>query len=203
LRVLHGEEPYVADATVRMREPRTGRVFEGRGAIAVEPHVAARMVLVGPGGVTALDMWITQKRWRFAAPIADFKRAGGTDGKEADGLPIGLFRWWFLAPLEGRLLTACIGKPDNTFVLRDGEATLTLQQVRRGEAGSPPTLRALRRKGRITEALEWRMEFGVMEEHVNYVHDATGLEVEVLARRTGDKPDPAAFLDPDGPGASL
>ena len=51
--------PYVQEVSISFREPGTGKVFDGRGAIAVDPAHAMRMILVGPGGATALDAWVT------------------------------------------------------------------------------------------------------------------------------------------------
>src|SRR5882672_3564963 len=64
-------EPYVELIRVAMREPRSGRVIEGRGAVAVDPRRAVRLVLLGPGGRTALDVWVTAEAWRFAVPALD------------------------------------------------------------------------------------------------------------------------------------
>src|SRR5262249_50681621 len=126
MRSAESVRPYAVQLRVYMHEPWTGRSFEARGALAVQPHAAARMVLLGPGGATALDMWITRERFRFVVPAADFKRIGGQDEASARGLPVGFFRWWFLSPLSGRLLTARMDSAGPTFVLRDGGGTITL-----------------------------------------------------------------------------
>ena len=60
--------PYVQEVSISFREPGTGKVFDGRGAIAVDPAHAMRMILIGPGGATALDAWVTRDQWRFAIP---------------------------------------------------------------------------------------------------------------------------------------
>jgi hypothetical protein len=192
-----------------MREPWTRRSFTGRGALAVDPHVAARMILVGPGGATALDMWLSRTRWRFVVPAADFRKAGGTDPAEAQGLPIGFFRWWFLSPTEGRLLTAKMDRDGATLVLREGEGTVTLHDLRARASLDPHELAhivARRREGGAVEGLEWtgrslRPEPG---DHARYIQEATGLEVDVRVEALStDEPDPAAFLDPDDPGVAL
>lgn len=186
-----------------MREPWTGRAIESRGALAVQPHLAARLVLLGPGGGTALDMWLTRDRWSFNVPAADFKRKGGTDPAAAHGLPIGFFRWWFLQPLEGRLLTASTAGGGRTFVLRAGEGTITLKESR--ERGKERVV-ARRREDGEQEGLEW-LGRGLTPhagDRAKYVQDATGLEVEVLVEAVSpEEPDPAAFLDPDDPGVAL
>ena len=195
--------PYALELRVYMHEPWTGRSFESRGALAVFPHRAARMVLIGPGGATALDMWLTRERFRFVVPAADFKRAGGVDDPAARGLPVGFFRWWFLAPLEGRLLTARIEPQGPTFVLREGGGTITLRERRvRGREH----LLAERREAGALEGLEWigRSFSPHAGDRAKYVQDTTGLEVEVLVEAVSpEEPDPAAFLDPDDPGVAL
>jgi hypothetical protein len=203
LRGAVSDRPYAVELRVFMREPWTGRSFEARGALAVYPHNAARMVLVGPGGATALDMWITRDRWRFLVPAVDYRRAGGADAASARGLPVGFFRWWFLAPLDGRLLTATRTGDRRTFVLREGDGTTTLQERR--EHGREHVV-AKRREAGAVEGLEW-IGHGFMPhagDRARYVQDTTGLEVEVLVEAVSpDEPDPAAFLDPDDPGVAL
>jgi hypothetical protein len=197
------ERPYALQLRVYMREPWTGRSFEARGALAVHPHNAVRMVLLGPGGVTALDMWLTRDRFRFVVPAADFKRTGGGDAADARGLPVGLFRWWFLAPLDGRLLTARLEAGGPTFVLREGGGTITVRA--RHERGHEHLV-AQRREAGALEALEWigRGFSPHPGDRARYVQDATGLEVEVMVEAVSpDEPDPAAFLDPDDPGVAL
>ena len=104
LRASEPASPYGAVVRVSLREPRTGHTFAARGAVAVDPHHALRMILLGPGGATALDAWVTPERWRFAVPPAGVLRRGGRE--DDPSLPIGFFRWWFLSPVGGRLLTS-------------------------------------------------------------------------------------------------
>ena len=213
LRATQAVRPYVAQLRVGMREPRSGKTFEGRGALAVHPHSAMRMILVGPGGTTALDVWITRDRWKFAIPPADFRRSGGTDPASSRGLPIAFFRWWFLAPLDGRLLSAGVGRLGPTYLLRDGTGTVILHDqnessgrhlvaVRR-DAGAVPPLGGQRS---AVQALEWAGKDFTPHagDHARYVEDVTGLQVEVQVEEvSNEEPDPAAFLDPDEPGVSL
>jgi hypothetical protein len=207
MRATQRERPYVVVLRVAMREPWTHRSFLGRGALAVQPHVAARMILVGPGGGTALDMWLTRTRFRFVVPAADFKRAGGASAEEARGLPVGFFRWWFLSPLEGRLLAASVNPVGRTFVLREGGGTVTLRERLHERGGHDREhLVARRREAGQVETLEWtgRTIAPHAGDRARYVQDATGFEIEVLVEAVGaDEPDPAAFLDPDDPGVPL
>jgi hypothetical protein len=203
IRSTESLRPYAVQLRIAMREPWTGRAIESRGALAVQPHLAARLVLLGPGGGTALDMWLTRDKWTFNVPAADFKRKGGTDPAAAHGLPIGFFRWWFLEPLEGRLLTTSTVGGSRTFVLRAGEGTITLKESR--ERGRERVVARRREEGE-QEGIEWigRGLTPHAGDRAKYVQDATGLEVEVLVEAVStEEPDPAAFLDPDDPGVAL
>ncbi len=104
----------------RARAPRTDRVrlridapylpapIEARGALAVEPGRGMRLVLLGPGGTTALDFWASGDRYRLSLPELGTDARG--DARSPRGmrraLPIELFRWWMLDPFGGELLFA-------------------------------------------------------------------------------------------------
>lgn len=198
------EKPYVEVIRVAVREPRSGRVLEGRGAVAVDPHRAMRMILLGPGGRTALDVWVTRDRWRFSVPALDTVRRGSAKAK-VDDLPIGFFQWWFLEPIEGRLLTIDDTPAGRTFVLREDDATVFLHQI----ATRPDARKhfiATRRQGTEVDQLEWvaRSLRPGPGDRARYKQEVTGLEVDVLVESVSpDPPDAAAFLDPDDPGVAL
>lgn len=188
---------YVERIRVAFKEPRTGKVFAGRGAIAVDPHNALRMILLGPAGTTALDVWATNDHWRFAIPPANVMRRGGAESPAE--LPVGFFRSWFLRPYEGELLTIT----HDDLVLRDRAAVLRIQGVL--VPGVAP-LRVTRREGESVEWLEVqdRGAHPPVGERVRYRAMSTGLEVEVLVESLSSDPaDPAAFLDPDVEEVSL
>ncbi len=200
------DKPYVEVIRVAVREPRSGRVLEGRGAVAVDPHRAMRMILLGPGGRTALDVWVTRERWRFSIPALDTIRRGSTKTK-VDELPIGFFHWWFLEPLEGRLLTIDDSPGGRTYVLRDDDATVFLRQLVT-QPGARKHFIATRRTGPgdARDRLEWvaRSLRPGPGDRARYKQEVTGLEVEVLVESvSSDPPDAAAFLDPDEPGVAL
>lgn len=203
LRAAEDTGPYVEQIRIAMREPRTGRVVVARGAVAVRPHDAMRMVLIGPGGTTALDVWVTRARWRVEIPAVDVKRKGEANPPAEEGLPIAFFRWWFLAPYEGRLLDARAEDGAMVFLLRAGGGTVWMREA--------PSVRgrevlALRRERGVLERLEWSGRGGAPHpgDHARYVHSSTGLAVEVMVDALGEaEPDPAAFLDPDETGVPL
>lgn len=182
-----------------MTEPTTGKHFLARGAIAIDPGRAARMMLLGPGGITAVDLWVTKDRFRFAVPAIHLEKRGGKDPVESQGLPVGMLRWWFLSPLGGRLLFARSAASDSAWILRDGAATVMLRSD-----GS--RFVALRRDGESLEGIEWlaRGLVPTTGAHGRYIDGGLGLRVEVLVEEVlRADPDPAAFADPDEKGLEL
>ncbi|CAN5579382.1 hypothetical protein BH09MYX1_BH09MYX1_40970 [soil metagenome] len=192
LRQTVPKDPWVEQVTISFREPGTGKIFEGRGAIAVLPGRAMRMILVGPGGSTALDAWVTPDAYRFAVPPISLVRRGGRDAEP--GLPIGFFRWWFLAPYAGRLRTI-VGRE---LVLDDGAGVVTIDDHVDGGAR---IVSAKRRHGAVTELLGFRGSpsgNAAKGDHASYRNLGTKLTVAITVDALGeDAPDPDAFVDPD------
>ncbi|MDB4945274.1 MAG: hypothetical protein JWP97_4808 [Labilithrix sp.] len=185
--------PYVEKIRIAVDDPRSGKRFEARGAVAISPDKAARMMLVGPGGATALDVWVTKERFRFAVPAVKLEKRGGRDPAESRGLPIGMLRWWFLSPLGGRLLVARSNAQESSWVLREGGATVTLRT-------DGNRFVALRREGETLEGIEWTARGLVPQSgaHGQYIEGRFGLRVEVLVEEVLEaEPDPEAFTDPD------
>ena len=176
LRATEPIKPYVAIVRVSLREPHTGRTFAARGAVAVDPHHALRMILVGPAGATALDVWATPERWRFEVPAANILRRGGRD--DDPNVPIGFFRWWFLAPLEGSLLTSIDTDDSERFVLRNHDATIDLSDARHGVGH---TVTASRRAfGNVDRIAFHGSSFSVAAgDHATYDQETSGVHVEV------------------------
>jgi hypothetical protein len=187
LRATFPSRPYTQPVTVDFEEPYTRRRFEGRGAVGVDPGHAMRMILVGPAGEPALDVWVTRAAWRMVVPAIHLVRRGGLDAPAS--MPIGFFRAWFIAPLGGHLLA--LG-PDGELVVRDETGgTLHITDV----SGSSGKIR--RRSGTTTE----RFAFG--EGRASYSNGSTKLSVEVkLGAVQADAPDPQAFVDPDASSSS-
>lgn len=203
LRATQPTEPYGMVVRVSLREPRSGKAFEGRGAVAVEPHAALRMILLGPGGATALDAWITPSAFRFEVPPLHLLRRGAAQGEAR--LPVDFFREWFLAPLGGRLLAsvagpAATGLPSCSgqwFVLRRGVATMTVCE---DEAGERLAIDATRRAPSALERLSFRGTS--LSPHAGdraeYEDVLSGVRASVEVEKVDDTPpDPLAFADPD------
>lgn len=193
LRRAQPTRPYVQRVRLAIADPRTGKQYEARGAVAVSPDKAARMMLVGPGGTTALDVWVTKDRFRFAVPGIHLEKRGGTDPAEASGLPIGMLRWWFLSPLAGRVLLARSTQAESAWILRDGNATVSVRT-------DGAHFIALRRDGETLEGIEW-LSRGLAPRagaRGRYLEGRYGLRVEVLVEELLEaEPDPEAFQDPD------
>lgn len=84
----------------------------GRGFVAVRHPSDVRMQLLGPGGLTALDVWIAGPHDRMVIPAISRVEQ---DSGGAPGRPHGFLRWWLLAPLSGRVLWV---EPDGHILLR-------------------------------------------------------------------------------------
>lgn len=206
LRAGQPASPYGVVVRVTLREPRSGRSFVARGAVAVDPHRALRMILLGPGGTTALDAWVTPEAYRFEVPSIGLLEKGGQRADPA--LPVAFFRWWFLAPVDGRLLASFSGPdvslphfaacPGRWFVLRRGASTVTLCDV--PKTGGAVEMFATERNGEEDERLSFRGRSLLPQagDTARYEDGRSGVrayvEVESLDR---DPPDPSAFLDPD------
>jgi hypothetical protein len=185
--------PYVEHVHVRITDPRTKSNYEARGAVAISPGSTARMILVGPAGTTALDLWVRKDRFRFAVPAIHLEKRGAPLPERTRGLPVGFFRWWFLSPLGGRLLAAHSRPGETFFLLKDDRAIVT---VRAGKS----ELMALRREGENVERISW-LTGGLKPcagAHGKYIDERTGLVVDVIIENVAlTPPDPAAFDDPD------
>jgi hypothetical protein len=207
------QKPFVEIVHVSMREPNTGRVLQARGAVAIDPHHAMRLVLLGPGGATALDVWVTEDEWRYAVPalnVVRHSKPGDFSADSAAGFPIEFFRWWFLEPLDGRLLFAERVRDDKdpilfrTFVLANGESTVTLKALygprRRAFLATRRDMR-----NRNVDHLIWGAH-GFMPgpgETATYTQAKSGFVVEIgVEEMSPDAPDQTAFIDPDAKGGA-
>ncbi len=209
LRRSEPERPYGVTVRMGLYEPRTGRTFDARGALAVDPHRALRLVLLGPGGATALDAWVTPDAYRFEAPPIGLVRRGGVAADPS--LPVGFFRWWMLAPVEGRLLAsfsgsalalpelpACSGR---WFLLRHDSTTVTMCDGPHGTSVAEPfRVDATLRSGGALSRLGFRGQGLLPHEgdRAAYADLRSGTRVDVVVDGVNpEPPDPLAFQDPD------
>jgi hypothetical protein len=177
-----------------MRSGDGKTAVDARGAIAVSPARALRVILLGPGGATALDGWVTPAAWRLEVPALSRVLRGG---REAKGTPVGFFRWWFLAPMTGELLTADVrAGEDDYLLLADGASV----RARVTTTGGRMTIGARRVSGAHRESVTWsgRSLAPSAGDRAVYVDETSGLRVEVQVEAVEpDAPSPDAFVDPD------
>jgi hypothetical protein len=204
---LRGSGPHTLRLSVKLREPFLGRVMEARGAVALSPPSALRMILLGPGGTTALDLWVRDDSFRFAVPAIDLMRRGdaSTPREQMRGLPVDFLKWWLLRPAEGTLLWHGRGDGADRFVIRDGRAIVDLCAL---DDGSVAARRTVWGKGGGAPSASG--DLALLDEEsiaatrrgcgpVRYTQASTGLEVAVVCEgeETSRAPNPRAFVDPD------
>jgi hypothetical protein len=190
--------PYLVNLGTTLRDPRSGRTFDGRGAMAVAPGRAVRMILVGAAGATILDAWVTPTRWRIAVPPVDYVRRGGAEDPE--GLPVGFLRWWFFSPFEGMLVAASVHSGDALLLLRRGDAVVELRLggCRRGDRRLEAARRRMGRGERVEQCGASPRGEPAAGDSVRYVDESSGLRVEIGVESVGAGPaDDEAFRDPD------
>jgi hypothetical protein len=219
-----GDGPRTLKLSVALREPFTGRRTEARGAVALSPaERAVRMILVGPGGTTAFDLWIREDRFRVSIPAVDVLRRGdaSTPKEQMRGLPVDFLRWWLLDPTRGELLWADHTARGARYVLREGSAVTELvlagdgavraerrTWTREGDAGAKSTGSAQNSNGAPQDHAPLGDLVLLDEEKVSadrigcgrarYTQASTGVEIEIACE--GVEPSPPserAFVDPD------
>jgi hypothetical protein len=192
-------EPWAAGLRITMRDPASGRVIDGRGAIAVAPGEAVRMILVGAAGATMLDAWVTPGRWRIAVPPLEVVRRGGAE--EPRDMPVGFLRWWLLTPLSGRPFAAASVDDGFLWLLRERDAVIELRQ---GTCPRGCLLQATRRAAGHAETVEECRERGTphVGDSARYVDESSGLRVDLfLESIAAGPPRGEAFEDPDAAGS--
>lgn len=197
--------------SISVRDDVSGRGFEGRGVVAVVPRSALRMILLGPGGSTAMDVWIRDGRFRVAIPALDRIVRGdrATPRSTMRGLPIDLLQRWLVDPFGGALVAARRARVGDDGQVIDDPAAL-LAWTRRGAALEVRERVGLRargwwaERGRLVGHVEGEESevvgedalFPTRVEYVSYdppmtVHVRTEGKVEVAALP------PSTFEDPD------
>lgn len=202
-RAIVGVAPHTMKLSLTLREPRSGKVMQARGAVAIAPPSALRMVLVGPGGTTALDLWSKDGAFRFAVPALDLLRRGDASTPRAAmrGMPVDFLQWWLLRPFSGKILDFHREVGVSRYVLSDRDAKVELalhddgrvearrSTFTRAEPGAPPR--------RIDEETIEADSLGCGV--VRYRQRSTALSLTVTCE-SDDRdhpPSPRAFLDPD------
>lgn len=177
----------------------SGKGFEGRGVVMVKPREALRMILLGPGGTTAMDVWIVQGRFRVAIPALDRVVRGdaSTPRETMRGLPVDLLWRWLVDPFGGTLVAArAEGEGVLAFLKRGGTA---FEIRRRDAAGTDGWFYEHGKLIGYAHGREIRLGDASFPEDVDY----TGLDpaMKVHVKGTGatlvDEVSPKVFADPD------
>jgi hypothetical protein len=197
VRAMAPRSAYVATVTTTLRNPRKGWVVDGRGAIAIAPGRAVRMILVGAAGATLLDAWVTRDRWRIAVPPIESIQRG--DAEAPKDSPVRFFRWWFFAPFGGVPYAAAVRPEGSVWLLRDGEA---VTEVRLGACGAGPRVSATRRDhdrtDRVDECRAAASGQPGPRDSVHYEDQVRGLRVDIEVESVTEAPsNEDAFRDPD------
>ena len=207
---------YRQEIELSVREEISGKGFTGRGALAVRPRRALRMILLGPGGTTAMDVWIAGERWRVSIPALDKVFRGDANTKEMPrGIPVPLLRRWVVEPFGGvpvAVHRGCASKDGDVVDCPDGFVAFLrrgdVMEVReRVEGKVEISGRAWWLQGGSVKAWlegsEDRLREGdmdtVVSKSVHYVSLDPPMTVDVSggAAKTATLPD-ATFDDPDG-----
>ncbi|MFO0757179.1 MAG: hypothetical protein U0359_11860 [Byssovorax sp.] len=201
------ETPRTLKLDLTLREPTTGKVLHARGAAAIAPPGSLRMILLGPGGTTALDLWIHGDDYRFAVPALGLVKRGdaATPPAERRGLPVDFLRFWLLHPARGELLFAERERGGAArFTLRDGDAVVDLRSLehQRIEARRR-TFSARPGEPAVPSDEETVTAEGLGCAAARYHQASTGLDVEVRCEGESlDPPSERAFVDPDAEGGA-
>jgi hypothetical protein len=180
---------------LRVDAPYMPAAMTARGAVAVRPPEALRMILLGPGGTTAMDLWSKGDRYRFAIPALDRTMRGdaSTSAEQKRGLPVDFLRWWMLRPLGGRLLAARRDGATLEVLLADGDR---VTEARLEPSGKLSAHRRwwTERDGLVDE--EWLEAAGPGCSRVTYRQRSTSIEVEATCESRRDGASEAAFEEP-------
>ncbi len=101
--------------------------IKARGAIAVRAPDQLRMIMLGPGGTTAMDLWMKADRFRFSIPSLAREISGDskTPAEQKRGLPVDFLRAFMLDPLGGRMLAASKSGRELRVLLRERDGKIS------------------------------------------------------------------------------
>ena len=198
------------ELTIGIKDLASGRGFEGRGVILVLPRHALRMILLGPGGTTAMDVWMRDGRFRVAIPALSRVVRGdaATPRAQMRGMPVDLL-WRLLVDPFGSIAFARRGHPDEHGVV-SGEGFTAW--MRRGPGVAEVRTRYGNRMGAwffdhgrlagIATGSETGLGEATVPTSVDYVGLDPAMEVRVASASASlvarSSVSPKVFADPDG-----
>jgi hypothetical protein len=161
--------------------------LSARGAVATRSS-ELRMVLLGPGGATAMDVWSSGERYRLHIPATEKVLTEQTQATDR-GLPVEFLRWWLLDPLGGTLSAARREPSGLAVLLRRGDSFVDLRLEPSGRLFATRTVTATGARERVVadQLGCGRVEYFVEETRLSVV-------VECESERPGAKPE--AFVRP-------
>jgi len=195
-----GAAPRTENVKLSLDAPYLASALAARGAVAKRPPDALRMILLGPGGTTAMDLWVVGERFQFAIPAADRIVTGDLSAPASTrrGLPVDFLRWWLLDPLGGELLAARREKGALVILLREASRTTEATLFSDGRVSAH---RVTFRDGEGAEIVdeEWvdasRLDCGT----VHYKDRATSLDIVATCESTRPGVSARAFEPPRTP----
>ena len=189
-------KPRKQNVALELSAPYMPTKVEARGAAAMGPPGDLRMILLGPGGATALDLWLHDGRFRFEIPALGRILRGdrATPPEKKKGLPVDFLRWWMLDPMRGELLSASHDASGTHFVLRDGAAYVSATIAPDGQVTAVRTTWAESGEKLDEETVAaTRLGCG----HVEYHQASTELAVKATCESESSDVPARAFSDPD------
>ena len=183
-------------ATIRLeiRAPYLPGDVSSRGAVAIRPPDDLRMMLLGPGGSTAMDVWLQGDRFRMEIPAIERVVRGDVSTPAADrrGLPIDFFRWWLLRPFAGKLHAARDTPRGLEVLIHQDDAWIELLFLADGSIEAS-------RRSRVDKERLTASKVGCGR--TAYTQESTKLEAVVECERERDGATAKAFEEPcDGEG---
>ena len=181
--------------------PYLPSTVKARGAIAVRAPDRLRMIMLGPGGTTAMDLWMQGDRFRFSIPSLGREVVGDatTPAAEKRGLPVDFLRAFMLQPLGGRVLAASKEGDVLYVLLAEGKGTISELTLRQNGALSLHRAWFDGTGERYEE--EWIEASGFGCASARYRQKSTRLEVTARCEKSRPSLNEAA-LDEPSPGSA-
>ncbi len=188
------------ELSIGIRDLVSGRGFEGRGVVMVKPREALRMILLGPGGTTAMDVWIADGKFRVAIPALDrIMRGDASTPRDAmRGLPVDLLWRWLVDPFGGTFVHARTEGQGFLAFLKRGPTSFEIR--RRTPEGAEGWFFEKGKLIGVAHGREERIGDALFPVDVDYVglDPAMKVHVQGTGATVVTEVSPRVFADPDG-----